>query len=307
MAHAAPELRQCQPYGPAVDVWGLGFILDRFYPKNSAKEASQHMADAKTKLMETNVAQRWTLEQLKNSPWIRRSLQEQAPPSPMHRLGPLASAQSLRECSMHPQLGQIFRFSRCHQAYIITIPDDCQHVSKKLMDLPINGNVWNAMFVQSHETKAFVAANADSQIRKKDRIVFGASSKDLAQVLNVFGIPDGSQGHHIFWVELDCFEFTTDLVGTQGKVLGVSAHANEALGASRATDFLDFRRQYRLNLIGIAIRHQEEGYKNVTWAPPPTFEVKAGYLGIVPRVPQIHGRTVRETSFGSRPNGPVPW
>merc|ERR1712187_440769 len=171
---------------------------------------------------------------------------------------------------------------------------------------------WCVMFVKTAKVQLFNSANKDTWISAGDRIIFGTNN--LYQLRRSFSeqninapellagtvkTADGSEvasrSVQRFALEMDCFVFSRDLAG-DGKVLGGPRHAREVFGKSKEESTIDFRARYGLSVAGIGVP-ETDGRFSIEWIPQPTFVVKPGYLGIVPRVPLISGRTQREAAF----------
>jgi len=200
-------------------------------------------------------------------------------------------------------LGEIFRFNGRFRAIDARLPDSFK--PKKLSEMNLSGIVWTVILIQRKNNQFDSFPHFATELNGGDRVIFGVRDHGAlaAETQLFFDLSRGDLGSanaRWYMLDLDCFEFTKDVTGENGAVLGAEMHAAAvSMEHNKSIPALGFRGSYKLNLAGVAMP-KDEGGLQVEWLPLPTFVVKPGYWGLVARVPTPpFGRSMRCPQFST--------
>jgi hypothetical protein len=273
-----------------VDVWGLGGIINelgyKHYLLGRQEWHSTRMKVAYEGLTIVDRKKRWTLDKLKQSDWLQGVII--GTEAPEMRMKPAESSMANSEIQSCGALGEICRFNGRFRAIDARLPESFQG-PKKLSEMSLSGIVWTVLLVQRRNNQFDSFPNFATELNGGDRVVFGvrdrgALAAETQLFLDLSRGDLGSANARWYMLDLDCFEFTKEVVGEEA-VLGIEMHAAAVSKEhNRAIPALGFRGSYKLNLAGVAMPNEGGGLQ-VEWLPLPTFIVKPGYWGLVARVP----------------------
>jgi hypothetical protein len=286
------------PYAEDVDLWGLGSIIEdlrysTFFSEEGLSSAA--MKQAYDGLKHEDREQRWTLDTLKQCDWIKGVAKHV--PIPCREVSTFDGKidKETSECGV---LGAISRFSGRFKAVSAKLPEGFQRNTLGNMAL---GMVWTVLLVQRPNGSTETQPGFLTEIGPGDRIIFGirdeeAFKEKMEHMLDHSSTDMSKSATSGFHLDLDCFEFTKEVIG-EGAVLGTVEHAKKvSLEKRMLIPASNWRSKY-IGLTGIARPKPEGGY-NVDWLPDATYIVKPGYLGLVARAPVARcGKSHRSPAF----------
>lgn len=293
-------------------MWSLGAIIEKLYRDDFRSEQfPEEVKECQQNLMRRSRKTRWTMAQLRESAWLRQAQEDQELAPPLLQRA-ISVEKARTPATESGAFGDIRVFSQRCVSVNCVIPTDWPAEGVPLQDIDVcradEGDaredlgelVWAPLLIDENQGPCddfIYRMRGDLLIKPGMCLLLGIRNKWCEHFLQKAVLGLSVRGLRTFPVEcfphsleVDCFVFSQADVGASAAVLGSDDDARQAResGAPADTRALNFDAVHGVPLCGLAVKTYSDPPLPplaIEWVVKPQSLVRAGTLGLVPRIP----------------------